>query len=310
MNILTPKDNYNIDTRPDEIKGLNKIADYVRDQESKEKSISNVVTQTIKVNSITDLSIFGDAYSGILCNSTSALSADGSTFPITPSSPPIKQNLGYYLPNPQTSYKLNSIKEIICTATIDTIFNTYGVEPPVAQTSYNVRYTIAIGEFSSGIELYNTGSSSLYDNSPFQLYFTFVMSYDKTNNLFSFGTDTQTQFLSDTYERVWDTSGYFYDWTVDPSRISSFWFNYLTQNKINLYIEPSFDEDESTALTGVTLDTWRTTPSNSNKAHFEFWFGATSTSTFAGDFYNAGLLVQPYLTFTYFGLLSPYTPNS
>jgi len=310
MNIL--EDNiYQLDTRPQGAKTIEKMANTVKSLTTEPRSVSNVVNIQFKINSIyTPFDLYPTSNPNWKSNRTYFGKFYPDEFPILVGGGPRPEVEGYFLPNPVINYKINNIREIALTCNINTSANTFGTFAPIAQSNYSVDYYVAISLHRTALELY--GGDFFIKNT--MLYFPFKFTYTKSTDVWSVNETTTTVYLSNTIERniiLTGPSAGYEDWTNNPTQTKLTVFESLKTENNNLLIDTSFDRFQADALTGVSFETYQTTPSNSNKAHFEYFFGVTSSSLIAGaDFNNAAILVQPYLNFNYFGLLTPYQPNS
>jgi hypothetical protein len=296
MNILTPKDNYNIDTRPDEIKGLNKIADYVRDQESKEKSISNVATQTISLNPYQDnASIFYPFWVG----QTDFLAKNHlygySSVPVPYTGEVSPYSLGKTLANP-SNLKVTNINEITLDANIVTQQIPYTSGSAVPTSPFSLRYYVVVGSLIPNITYLDPITFLPPNGSPYGTIgffeFTFNVDFYGGVEYWYITNPEQSRSLSKATLPSAIMSDGFQDFDIDPIGVRPECYELFKNNSLGLSLAYGFDYNDVQALSG--------TASTGNK-------GYTIQSHIQENPYWRNIIG---VNFNYFGLLSPYTPNS
>lgn len=298
MNLLT-NENILIDTRPPGQKAIEKIANTVKSLVTEPRSVSNVVTQQFQLEPVYQPT-------GVNSQNYVATTVGSDGFPTYAVSPLDTNFIKVSLESP-TSLKLANISEIITNCSLLSYDNqeAFGVFQPTATSNYSVKFYVTLAKLSDPLN--TTTTLALED---YYFFFTFTFSYTLATNKWSVDSQNKELFLADTITTRPETSlgSGVPDFTTNQTKITNSQYSLFCNSPINLYTQTSFSKTEASALSGVTLKTWKTTPSNSNKAHFESTWGQIQGGVM--DNYQSLYLLKTYLNFNYFGLLTPYAKQS
>lgn len=318
MSVLTTRDNPAIDTRPDEIKAFNKVVDFVKTKEQATVSVPNVVTQTIKpriaeIKNHLYYDNVGLSYYNIeyWSNGYAVFTVDNTGFPNPPAGGADPFISDYFLQNPELQ-KITNIQEInLSTKITERFFPTFR-DIPIATSNYSFDYFITLGVQNTNIDI---DWGSFYEVYKELTYLKWTYTYTLATNSWTVSTRPLTKRWSP--ENTKDetiTSNYWgiprQNFTNFPNAISTENWNKLISQGNFLNINSGFSSNVN-SLTGVNLLVYQTTPSNSNKAHFQHYFGGYyNLSTINASFLSPAYLLTVTLNFNYFGLLKPFAPLS
>lgn len=317
MNIL--EDNiYQLDTRPQGAKTIEKMANTVKSLTTEPRSVSNVVTQTIKpkiadkqthlyydtINTrYYNLEYWKNSYNVFTLDST------GFYYPPAGGTDPFISD--YFLQNPKL-LRINNINEIaLSTEITERFFPTFG-PIPVATSNYSFDYFITLGIQNTNIDINWSSTYEVYKELTF---FKWTYTYTLSTNSWSVTTRNITKrFNANTLNDKTINSTFWgiprQNFNTYPDKISTENWNKLINQNNFLSIVNGFSASTN-SLTGVNLRTWLATPSNSNLAHFQHYFGGFYDLTLNNaTFLPPSYVITATLNFNYFGLLTPYQPNS